>query len=296
MPRSYEPCRRKAEPGRPTDETAETRDRSEDLGRRGRLAAEECAGVPSVFHSRDAVGAWLRAIAHAPELARALAWAPVDGARSREVQRRAAQDLLEAFGIEMTVEDRSDVVGTKRDRGVLFVHLDQQTLLSVAIYSLVLPVPFRLVVNAEFAALPLVGWLALAQGAVPIWRQKPAQAREALVRVGDAIRGGDNFGISIEGRRSPDGELSPYKKGPAVLAIDAQCDIVPFMSHGEWSLWPHGDWRVRPGRIHGVVYPAISTRGMTYRDRDEVVARLRALAESERRIWLDEHRRVRRTP
>jgi 1-acyl-sn-glycerol-3-phosphate acyltransferase len=106
--------------------------------------------------------------------------------------------------------------------------------------------------------------------------------------VSQAIREGHNFGISIEGRRSPDGQLSPYKKGPAVIAIEAQCDIVPFMSHGEWRLWPHGDWRVRPGRIHGVVYPAISTRGMQYSDRGELVAQLRELAERERKIWLDD--------
>lgn len=201
--------------------------------------------------------------------------------------------MLEAFGIELTVEDRSDVLTRPRDRGVLFVHLDQQTLLSVAIYSLVLPRPFRLVVNAEFAALPLVGWLSLAQGAVPIWRQRPLQAKAALRRVSEAIRQGDDFGMSIEGRRSPDGELSPYKKGAAVIAIEAQCDIVPFMSHGEWALWPHGTLAVRPGRIHGIAYPAISTRGMTYDDRDELVAQLRALAESERKVWLGADRRLR---
>ena len=67
------------------------------------------------------------------------------------------------------------------------------------------------------------------------------------------------------------------------IAIDAQCDIVPFMSHGEWSLWPHGDWRVRSGRIHCVVYPAIPTRGLGYGDRDALVGRLRELAESERK-------------
>lgn len=238
---------------------------------------------------------WARALAELRGLGRALAWAPFDRQRSRSAQRAAAARALDAFGIELSVDDRSDVLTRRRDRGVLFVHLDQQTLLSVGIYSLVLPLPFRLVVNAEFAALPLVGWLSLAQGAVPIWRQRPEQARRALKTVSQAIRDGDNFGISIEGRRSPDGQLSPYKKGPAVIAIEAQCDIVPFMSHGEWSLWPHGDWRVRPGRIHGVVYPAISTRGMTYVDRDVLVTRLRDLAESEQKIWLDEDRALSRT-
>ncbi|HVH43959.1 MAG TPA: lysophospholipid acyltransferase family protein [Labilithrix sp.] len=235
-----------------------------------------------------ALGAWAVALSDLTAgVVPALAWARVDSERSHNLHRQAARRVLDDFGIEMMVEDRSDVTRRPRDRGVLFVHLDQQTLLSAAIYPLVLPLPFRLVVNAEFAALPLVGWLALAHGAVPILRQRPAQARRALARVSRAIRQGHNFGISIEGRRSPDGELSPYKKGPAVIAIDAQCDIVPFMSHGEWSLWPHGDWRIRPGRIHCVVYPAISTQGMRYGDRDALVARLRELAENERKARLE---------
>jgi 1-acyl-sn-glycerol-3-phosphate acyltransferase len=254
----------------------------------GSLSSSSAA--PSTVES---IGRWGAALTELWRgLTPALAWAPIDRSRSLDAQRGASRRLLEHFGIELTVDDRSDVTRRSRDRGVLFVHLDQQTLLSVAIYSLTLPAPFRLVVNAEFAALPLVGWLALAQGGVPIVRQRPEQARRALAGVSKAIRAGDHFAISIEGRRSPDGELSPYKKGPAVIAIEAQCDIVPFMSHGEWGLWPHGDWRVRPGRMHSVVYPAISTRGMRYEDRDDLVKGLRALAERERAIWLDTDRRV----
>ena len=191
---------------------------------------------------------------------------------------------LKRLGVEVTVDNRSGYDGK---RGVLLVDLHQQTLLTALIYPRALPFKARLIVNVEFAAVPLVGWLALSLGAVPIVRQKPEQARAAMAPIAARIRAGESFGMSIEGVRSKDGGLSPYKKGAAVLAIEAQCDIIPFMSFGEWERWPRGEWRVRPGRVHCVVYPPVPTKGLTYDDRDALVAKLRALAEAE----LEQHRR-----
>lgn len=47
-------------------------------------------------------------------------------------------------------------------------------------------------------------------------------ARAALDRAAIRVKNGENCFISIEGRRSTDGSLSPYKRGVAVLAISAQ--------------------------------------------------------------------------
>jgi 1-acyl-sn-glycerol-3-phosphate acyltransferase len=196
----------------------------------------------------------------------------------------ASRRALTAWGIEARVVDRTGLTREElRAGGHLFVHLDQQTLLSILLYPQVLTGPCSLVVNAEFAALPLFGWMTVAQRGVVIWRQRPAQAKRALQSVVRRLQHGENFGISIEGQRSKDGRLSPYKKGPAVLAIEAGATIVPFMTHGEWALWPRGSWSIRPGPVEIVAYPPIRTAGMTYADRDDLVATLRALAERERR-------------
>jgi 1-acyl-sn-glycerol-3-phosphate acyltransferase len=170
------------------------------------------------------------------------------------------------------------------DRPRLFVHLDQQTLLAIALYPLIFQRQFSLIVNIEFALLPIIGWLTVADGAVILVRQWPAQARAGMRQAAQRMREGESFGISIEGRRSIDGGLSPYKKGPILLAIEAQCDIVPFMTHGEWPLWPRGQWKVRPGTVDAVLYPPISTRGLTIDDRDDLLAQLRELAVRERAL------------
>ncbi len=220
----------------------------------------------------------------AARLLPALALAPVDNAASWRAASRASRAILDDFGIETRTSDHTGLSPADVARGgYLYVHLDQQTLLSTCLYPLVLHGPCSLVINVEFALLPVVGWLSLLQGAVPIVRQRPAQARRAVGRVARRLRDGENFGISIEGKRTTDGRLSPYKKGPAVIAIEAGATIVPFMSHGEYRLWPRGVRRPRPGLVDLVAYPPIATRGLTYADRDDVVATLRALAERERR-------------
>jgi 1-acyl-sn-glycerol-3-phosphate acyltransferase len=214
----------------------------------------------------------------------ALGLAPFDREASFRASHRASRAICEDLGLDPRVEDRTGLGPAELARGgYLFVHLDQQTLLSICLYPLVLLVPCALVVNVEFALLPVFGWMSILQGAVPIVRQRPAQAHRALARVSARLRAGESFGMSIEGKRTEDGRLSPYRKGAAVLAIASGATIVPFMTHGEYARWPRGARRITPGVVDLVAYPPLETRGLTYADRDDVVATLRALAERERR-------------
>lgn len=171
-------------------------------------------------------------------------------------------------------------------RGTLYVHLNQQTHLASLLYSRGIQKPFSIVTNFEFSMFPFIGWLQVRMGAITIVRQRPHWAKEALQRAVERLAEGDSIGISIEGRRSDDGNLCPFKKGPAVLAIAAQCDIVPFMTHGEYVLWPRGSWSVvEGGKVDIKLYPRISTAGMTYEDRDKLTLQLRNLAEAEIVKW-----------
>jgi 1-acyl-sn-glycerol-3-phosphate acyltransferase len=216
-------------------------------------------------------------------LGAALALRPLSRRRSREAEIATCRRILRDANITLRIDDRTGLKPDD-DRPRLFVHLDQQTLIPIVTYPLIFQRRFSLIVNFEFALLPIIGWLSVADGAVVLVRQWPAQAREGMRRAAQRIREGESFGISIEGQRSRDGGLSPYKKGPVMLAIDAQCDIVPFMTHGEWSLWPRGQWFIRPGTIDVVFYPPISTRGLGHADRHELVTTLRDLAVRERAV------------
>jgi 1-acyl-sn-glycerol-3-phosphate acyltransferase len=97
------------------------------------------------------------------------------------------------------------------------------------------------------------------------------------------LEGGGRVLISIEGRRSKDGQIGAFKKGPAVLATAAQAPIVPVWIGGGRAVLPFGHLRPRPERITVRVLPKIKTRGLGPEDRHDLVERLRHLAIEQRR-------------
>jgi 1-acyl-sn-glycerol-3-phosphate acyltransferase len=178
------------------------------------------------------------------------------------------------FGIRVRVEGAA-----RLDRPpYLFVHLDQTSLTESFVVPLAVPVHFRVMINLEYALLPLLGWAVLAMRNVVVVRQWPAQARRAVARAERILRRGESFFLSIEGRRSLDGSLSPYKKGATVLAVATETPIVPIVVFGARERLPHGAWRVRPGEVRVKFCAPIATAGA---DRAALLAELRALAERE---------------
>ncbi len=95
------------------------------------------------------------------------------------------------------------------------------------------------------------------------------------------LRDGGNLWISIEGRRSKDGSLSPYKKGPAVIAIRSEAKIVPVIIEGTRECSGYKKLCSKEKVVTVRLLPAIATEGMTYDDRDDLVGRLAHIAEKE---------------
>jgi len=178
--------------------------------------------------------------------------------------------------IEVEIKDENK--GNWGSPPFVFVLLNQNSLSEALVLLQVLP-HCRAIINIEFAAIPFIGWAYTLLGSVVIVRQWKKQAKRGIERALRLLKNGESIGISIEGRRSPDGSISPYKKGPAVLAIGAGATIVPFVVHGARSVYPPGTWRVRPGAIELEICEPIETRGLSYEDRDEVVEQLRAIAQ-----------------
>lgn len=223
---------------------------------------------------------WAAAIAtSAPLLTCISALGLVDRSRAARAMRRWSVLQHRIFGLDVTVEDRNH--GRYDRPPYLFVHLNQTSLTESFLFPVVIPIPFRLVVNAEFALLPGIGPAIVALGARVIVRQWSSQARHQIDRAIEDLRRGECYGLSIEGRRSEDGQLSEYRRGAAVMAIRSGATIVPFVTLHARDRMPVGEWRIEPGPIHGVLCEAIDTTGLVLEDRHELTARLRTVAERE---------------
>ncbi len=190
--------------------------------------------------------------------------------------RRWSRAQLRVFGIDLEIAMEEPL---EEDRAYVFAHLNQTSLLESFIYPSALPRPFRMVINIEFTLFPFIGQWLVAMGATVVVRQWPAQAKRALEGVVRRLKRGECYGISLEGRRSRDGRLSRYRKGAAVMAIEGQADLVPFYLEGAREAWPYGAWAPRPGRVRAVLMRPISVAGLSYRDHDSLVERLRDVAE-----------------
>ncbi len=221
--------------------------------------------VAAVFDATFALGA-------------ATAVAPISLSASRTLLDRWVRKQRTRFGINVKTVDNSGTDYTSPP--YVFVHLNQTTLAETLIWPSEIPTAYRIIMNLEFALIPFVGWSLMAQGAPVVVRQWPAQAKRAVGRAKELLRDGVAIAVSIEGRRSMDGGLSPYKKGPAHLAIEAQATIVPFVLRGARTLLPYGEWRLRPGCVEVEFLPLIRTNGLTLADRDALTAKLREVAEA----------------
>lgn len=200
--------------------------------------------------------------------------------------RRAASAIYRSWGrityriAGVTYSLRDDNASAHGPRPHLYVLLNQSSLADAIVMALLLP-PFRCIINLEYAAMPLLGWARVLLRDVVIVRQWKAQAKRGIERAAARLADGEACVISIEGARSPDGRLSPYKKGPVVMALKSQATIIPMTIHGGREIMPRGEWRVRKGHMELHLLKAIPTRGLTYDDRDAIVEQLRALAQRE---------------
>jgi 1-acyl-sn-glycerol-3-phosphate acyltransferase len=180
------------------------------------------------------------------------------------------------FGLRVHVENENK----EPLRGCVFILLNQTSLLDGLAAASTIPRPWRVITNIEYAMIPFFGWVVALWGHV-IVRQWPAQAKKAIEKLTGFLTRGGNVWMSIEGRRSKDGQLSPYKNGSVVLAIQAKAAIVPVVHLGVRECLPYGEWRIRPGDVTIRFLRAVPTRELQYEDRMQLIEKLRGIAERE---------------
>jgi 1-acyl-sn-glycerol-3-phosphate acyltransferase len=156
-------------------------------------------------------------------------------------------------------------------------HLDILVLLGF------LPGPTRFAAKRELWRHPVVGAVLDTLGMVPVDRDHPERAIDALDRAADD-RG--SLVIFPEGTRSRTGQLRPFKKGAFVLAIASGLPVVPVVCRGTRRLMPRGSQlAVVPGTVEIVIEAPIPTAGLGYDDRDALAARVREAIERHHTGW-----------
>ena len=144
-----------------------------------------------------------------------------------------------------------------------------------------IPKHIRFVAKQELYRIPIFGAVLRAMGNIRVERTGVESDRDALQLAVERVRTKTCILFFAEGTRSVDGQLRPFKKGAAVLAIDAQVPLVPIAVAGAHEITPKGGLWVRSGRpIVLRVGKPIPTAGLGRDDRDMLTARAhQAVAE-----------------
>uniref|UniRef100_E6QKF5 1-acyl-sn-glycerol-3-phosphate acyltransferase n=1 Tax=mine drainage metagenome TaxID=410659 RepID=E6QKF5_9ZZZZ len=78
----------------------------------------------------------------------------------------------------------------------------------------------------------------------------------------------------VEGTRSRDGRLLPFKKGPFYLAMETGAPCIPVSIHGTETMMRKGSLRIFPGVAHIVFHPPIHPG--EYEEREELMVAVRS--------------------
>jgi 1-acyl-sn-glycerol-3-phosphate acyltransferase len=122
--------------------------------------------------------------------------------------------------------------------------------------------------------IPVLGYGMRLAEFVPVDRGGTVEgAQESGERAKAVLQKGISITTFVEGTRSRDGRLLPFKKGPFYLAMESGAPCIPISISGTESMMRKGSLRILPGvaRVvfHAPVYPA------TMPDRDALMQAVR---------------------
>lgn len=133
-------------------------------------------------------------------------------------------------------------------------------------------------VKKELFKMPILGETMRMGSLVPVDRGNRDAGISAVREASKVLRQGINMTVYVEGGRSFDGRLLPFKKGPFYLAQECQVPVVPVTISGTERAMPKARFSIQPELVtvefHDPIEPA------DFGDRDNLMAKVRAAINS----------------
>jgi 1-acyl-sn-glycerol-3-phosphate acyltransferase len=84
--------------------------------------------------------------------------------------------------------------------------------------------------------------------------------------------------IYVEGKRSFDGKMLPFKKGPFYLAMECGVPVVPMTIVGTFDAMPKSRFAIKPGLVQVIFHPPIEPKD--FGTREGLMEKVRAVIDS----------------
>jgi 1-acyl-sn-glycerol-3-phosphate acyltransferase len=121
-------------------------------------------------------------------------------------------------------------------------------------------------VKKELFRVPILSRAMRMGSLVPVDRGNREAGIEAVSAAKKVIQQGLNMVIYVEGKRSFDGKLLPFKKGPFYLAMECGVPVVPVTMVGSHEAMPKGQFAIKPGLVKVVFHAPIEPKDFVSRE------------------------------
>ncbi len=184
-------------------------------------------------------------------------------------------------GVRFKTEGRERI---PRDRACIFMSNHVSNLDPPALISLI-PGRTSAFMKRSLMQLPVLG-TGFRQGDFIAVDRKgdAASAKESVAAAQRVLAKGVHMTTFVEGTRSPDGRMLPFKKGPFFLAMASGALCIPVSISGTEKIQGKGSLRIRPGIAYVVFHPPIDPAG--FATREELMQAVRAAIASGLPEWM----------
>ncbi len=141
-----------------------------------------------------------------------------------------------------------------------------------------IPKRTSIMAKKELFSYPLLGKTMRLGSLVPVDRGNRDAGITAVRAASEVIRGGLNMTIYVEGKRSFDGRLLPFKKGPFYLAEETRVPVVPVTIVGTHYVMPKGRFAIKPGDVTVIFHDPIEPQD--FGDRECLMEKVRRVIDS----------------
>jgi 1-acyl-sn-glycerol-3-phosphate acyltransferase len=129
-----------------------------------------------------------------------------------------------------------------------------------------IPKRTSVMVKKELFRVPILGRSMRMGLLVPVDRGNREAGIESVRAAKEVVKQGLNMTIYVEGKRSFDGKLLPFKKGPFYLAMECGVPVVPMTIMGTHEAMPKGRFAIQPARVKVIFHPPIEPQDFGSRD------------------------------
>lgn len=140
-------------------------------------------------------------------------------------------------------------------------------------------------IKRSLMKIPMLGYGFTLGEFVPVDRDGNVEsAKESVAIARRVLEKGIHITTFVEGTRSRDGRMLPFKKGPFYLAMESDAPCIPVSIHGTETMMRKGSMKVYPGTAHIIFHEPIYPRN--FATREELMEAVRASIASGLPEWM----------